>query len=102
MISDSLTNDGPRNAGWIYLVIFVDAKLPNVDHVDDDVDINFGVDFVYSIPQALNAWVCCMMSINVFQYFGFYVEFAKLVLRLCTVFQNRAGERASQLDKTFC
>ena len=37
-----------------------------------------------------------------FQYFGFYVEFAKLVLRLCTVFQNRAGGRASQLDKTFC
>ena len=49
LISDSLTNDGPRNAGWIYLVIVVDAKLPNVDHVYDDVDINFGVDFVDSI-----------------------------------------------------
>ena len=49
MISNSLTNDGPRNAGWIYLVIVVDAKLPNVDHVYDDVDINFGVDFVDSV-----------------------------------------------------
>ena len=49
MISDSLTNDGPRNAGWIYLVIVVDAKLPNVDQVDDDVDVNVGVDFVDSV-----------------------------------------------------
>ena len=49
MISNSLTNDGPRNAGWIYLVIVVDAKLPNVDHVDDYVDVNVGVDFVDSV-----------------------------------------------------
>ena len=76
----------------------VDAKLPKVDYIDYDT----GVDFVDPVKLALNAWVCCTMSINVFQYFGFYVEFAKLVLRLCTVFQNRAGERASQLDKTFC
>ena len=48
MISDSLTNDGPRNAGWIYLVIVVDAKLPNVGHFDDDVDVNVGVDYVDS------------------------------------------------------
>ena len=32
--------------GWIYLVIVVDAKLPKVDYVDYDVDVNVGIDFV--------------------------------------------------------
>ena len=75
----------------------VDAKLPKVDYVDYDI----GVDFVDPVKLALNAWVCCTMSINVFQYFGIYVEFAKLVLRLCTVFQNRAAREPVSWTKHF-
>ena len=45
----------------------VDAKLPKVDYVDYDV----GVDFVDPVKLALNAWVCCTMSINVFSILWF-------------------------------